>query len=241
MNDITDEHVPTELYTFFRWVLQGTKSNLSYEMSESKRAAVNKHAKSLAQSTVSYHLSDRQTRHNSDSVRYHNKMSQQLVIGVAIRQATRDKKVINLLHGFGVSVGYEHLLKLENEIAITFLQKMKENDGVYVPANIACGRHIFFAVDNVEFAEDTPNGKHTLHGTVMAMYQRRDSDDKTYKLDLTGQAEMKTIKELPSTITDLLPCRIPKNPKPPSPAYPTFALKAGKNMAMTAHVKWLGC
>ncbi len=99
LTDITDAHVPTELYTLFRWMLQGTKSSLASDMSEGKRAAVAKHAKSLAQSTVYYHLSDRQTRHTSDVVRYHNEMPQQLGIGVAVRQAIRDKQIINILHG----------------------------------------------------------------------------------------------------------------------------------------------
>jgi hypothetical protein len=124
-------------------------------MSEGKRAAVDKHAKSLAQSTVYYHLSDRQTRHTSDVVRYHNEMPQQLGIGVAVRQAIRDKQIINILHGFGVSLAYERLLKLETQIANTVLQNMQENDGVYIPANIVLGRHIFFAVDNVDFAKDS--------------------------------------------------------------------------------------
>jgi hypothetical protein len=155
LTDITDAHVPTELYTLFRWMLQGTKSSLASDMSEGKRAAVDKHAKSLAQSTVYYHLSDRQTRHTSDVVRYHNEMPQQLGIGVAVRQAIRDKQIINILHGFGVSVAYERLLKLETQIANTVLQNMQENDGVYISANIVPGRHIFFAVDNVDFAEDS--------------------------------------------------------------------------------------
>lgn len=47
LTDITDAHVPAELYAFFRWVLQGTKSKLGSHMSEGKRAAVDKHAKSL--------------------------------------------------------------------------------------------------------------------------------------------------------------------------------------------------
>ena len=59
------------------------------------------------------------------------------------------------MYSFSVSVGYERLLKLETEIANTVLQQTKENDGVYVSANIVRGRRIFFAVDNVNFAEDT--------------------------------------------------------------------------------------
>ena len=64
----------------------------------------------------------------------------------------------------------------------------------------------------------------------MAMYQRHNSEDITPKLDLKGQAQMKTIKELPSTITNLLPCIMPKNPQPPSPAYPTFVLNKGSQL-----------
>jgi len=146
-------------------------------MFEGKRAAVDKHAKSLSQSSVYYNLSNRQIRHQSDVVRYHNEMPQHLGIGVVVRQAIRDKKVINLQHGFGVSVAYERLLKQETQIAKRVLHKMEENDGVYIPANIVPGRHIFFAVDNVDFAEDMPNRKCTLHGTLMAMYQRHNSED----------------------------------------------------------------
>jgi len=82
----------------------------------------------------------------------------------------------------------------------------------------------FFAIDNVDFAEDTPNGKRTLHGAVMAIYQRHNPEDRTPDLQLTGEAQAKTLKKLPSTITDLLPCRMPKSPKPKSPSYPAFTL-----------------
>ena len=50
-------------WNFSGSLMQGIKSNLSFEMSEGKRSAVDKHAKGIAQSTVSYSLSDLQTRH----------------------------------------------------------------------------------------------------------------------------------------------------------------------------------
>ena len=43
------------------------------------------------------------------------------------------------------------------------------------PRDIVKGRHVFFAIDNVDFAKDTPDGKRTFHGTAMAIYQRADS------------------------------------------------------------------
>ena len=108
LTDATDEHVPTELYTFFRWILQGHKSNLKGDIPEGKKAVVDKHAKILAQSTVSYHLSDRQVQRKSDTVRHYREMPMELAIGISLRQAMRGKKIINMMHGYGVSPAYEH-------------------------------------------------------------------------------------------------------------------------------------
>ena len=70
-------------------------------------------------------------------------MPTELGIGIAVRQATKGKKIINLLHSFGVSVAYERLQKLETQKAKTVLTTMQHNDGVYIPAEAVLGRHIF--------------------------------------------------------------------------------------------------
>ena len=38
------------------------------------------------------------------------------------------------------------------------------------PRDIVKRRHVFFAIDNVDFTEDTPDGKRTFHGTAMDIY-----------------------------------------------------------------------
>ena len=43
------------------------------------------------------------------------------------------------------------------------------NDGLYIPPDLVLGRHVFFAFDNVDFAEDTLGGKNTFHGIAMAI------------------------------------------------------------------------
>lgn len=40
----------------------------------------------------------------------------------------------------------------------------------------------FFGIDNIDFAEDTYDGKHTLHGTSMAVYQKKEKDDNRLEL-----------------------------------------------------------
>ena len=61
---------------------------------------------------------------------------------------------------------------------------MEQNNGLFLPANIVEGRHVFFAIDNVDFAEDTCDGRRTLHGTAMAIYQKCDKDDENPELSL---------------------------------------------------------
>lgn len=54
---------------------------------------------------------------------------------------------------------------------------MEGNGGIFIAPDVVPGRRIFFVVDNVGFAEDTPNGKRTLHGTAMAIFQKKHPGD----------------------------------------------------------------
>ena len=155
LTDINDEHLPKELYSFYHWVLEGPKTSLS---SDFQSAFVSKNAQSLAQTTVSMYLSKYQIqRTNAQCFKSTREMPQQLAIGLAICQAIRSKFVINLLHDFGVTLEYNRLLCIEAQIANSVLQRIC--DDVYIPPDIIKNRHINFAIDNIDFSEDTPNGK----------------------------------------------------------------------------------
>ena len=60
---------------------------------------------------------------------------------------------------------------------LSVIRRMKQNDGVYLPPDIVLGRHVFFAVDNVDVSEDTHDGRKTFHGAAMAIYQKTEPDD----------------------------------------------------------------
>lgn len=64
------------------------------------------------------------------------------------------------------------------------------------------GRRIFFAVDNVDFAEDTSDGKCTQHATATVINQRRQHGDEVSKLELIAHSH--SMKELPRTVSKLL-------------------------------------
>lgn len=48
---------------------------------------------------------------------------------------------------------------------------------MFLPPDIVKGRHVYFAIDNIDFSKDTPDGKRTLHGTAMAIYQKVEPQD----------------------------------------------------------------
>ena len=238
LSDISKEHLPNELYSFYRWVLQGPQATLS---TDCKSSEISKHATSLSQTTMTMFLSQRQVSNKTSiALRSTHEMPQQLAVGVAMRQAIRSKKVINMLHGFGLCVDYKRLLRLEDHMASTVLQRMVANDNVYVPPDIIPGRHIFFAIDNIDFAEDTPDGKNTTHATAMAIYQRCHPGDVTTKLELTDQTTAFSIHDLPATVTKIVECQKP-TAKPSSPIYPSFSVKGSASIADESipDVAWL--
>lgn len=179
----------------------------------------------LSQTTVSMCLTERQVKNKkSDVVRSSSEMPLQLAVGIAVPQAVRSKQLINMLHGFGMSVDYNRILRVEAQSEASVLKRMELNDGLYIPPDVVLGRHVFFAVDNMDFAVDTPDGKNTFHGTAMAIYQRQEAGDVAPELTVDpGDQCLHSIRQLPKSMTTLLECPAPPG-KPVDPTFPQFGL-----------------
>lgn len=93
----------------------------------------------------------------------------QLSIGTAIHQSTRRRQLVDFLHSYGLSVDYSRILQLETQLANAICDRYT-NEGMYIPPGLVKGRFIFFAIDNSDFNEDTPDGKHTSHATATAEF-----------------------------------------------------------------------
>ena len=83
-------------------------------------------------------------------------------IGVSFL-AIYNEKLIDL------SVDYDRILRLETHLANSVIEATREQ-GAFLPTTMHIGSFVFFAVDNSDFKEDTPDGKRTLHATVTAPY-----------------------------------------------------------------------
>lgn len=123
--DLTSDHLPQELFSFCRWLIHGPNVEIS---SDQKRDETNKRAISLAQTVITMCLTDRQ-RNNAKSkvTKSTREMPQQLAVGLALRKSIRSKAIVNMLHGFGMSVEYNRLLRVEAQIENSVVQRMDHN------------------------------------------------------------------------------------------------------------------
>ena len=230
--------MPNKLVHFFSWFIRGA----SDIKDEKKKILVEKRTQSLSQNAIYACLTPRQVLSKTSEAFYStHELPQQLAVGLAVLQATRSEKLLQLLHGFGLSVDHTRILKIETRIAMEEIRRTEMNGGAYLPPDISLGRFVFFSVDNVDFSEDTPDGKRTLHGTVMAIYQQYKKGDVTKPLKFTEATLTSSLTQIPRTVTELLPCHVPGNVKPKIPSHKKFKLEEKYRLSAyeTDDLAWL--
>ena len=79
-----------------------------------------------------------------------------------------------------IGVSYNSIINIEKRIEAAVIDQMKISGGYCLPSFIKKDRCPFFAIDNIDFQEDTVYGQDTLHGTVVVVNQH--ADDSAEKL-----------------------------------------------------------
>ena len=224
--EVNERIVPRELYSFFRWLICGRVEVLS---STRKQAGVNRSAMSISQTAISMSYSERQIKQKTTANLHCTRiMPQQVAIGLSIHQTVRNKKIIEILHGYGMSIEYNRLFRYETQIDETITQDIASNQGINVPKDNVKGRYVFFATNNVDFQEDKRDGKNTTHATALAVYQRKLPDDTTPPLILTEVSGSRALVDIPESLTSLKDCTMPAKPMTKCPTYPDFVPTDGK-------------
>lgn len=123
---------------------------------------------------------------------------------------TRNKKLLELLNSQGYCISYSRVLMVETALANAVVENTKQFHGIYVPPILKKGKFLFFAVDNTDFAEDTPDGKGTTHGTITAIYQRADTSREPIAPPLHFQDTKANSLSMTPHHTSIMPCEKPK-------------------------------
>ena len=142
---------------FFKWCIGGRSA---FSKTNNRNDWINQKSQLLSQNLMFQCLSDKQTKYSdSKNIQHTRNYPMQVGLGMSIHSTTRSKSLVNLMFGFGCSVDYGRVLCLETVIANSVSSCMELNDGCYVPPNLIKNRFTYFAADNLDFLEDTPEGK----------------------------------------------------------------------------------
>lgn len=122
---------------------------------------------------------DRQVKHKpkQDTV-FVRRVETPLSVGLplTVHQRVRDKNLVRVLSSAYIGSGYEHVLNITKRIEHAVVLRMTDTGGYCLPDFIKKGITVFFAVDNIDFMEDTPYGQDTLHGTLIVVNQKEDEN-----------------------------------------------------------------
>ena len=72
-----------------------------------------------------------------------------IYVGLKLYAAVRSKTIIQRLHSIGVSISYERILYICNNISLNMLEKYRR-DGVFVSGNLKLGTFTVIAKDNID-------------------------------------------------------------------------------------------
>ena len=101
-------------------------------------------------------------------------------------------------------INYEKILKIETNIAEAIVEKWKTDD-VNVPPSIQKECPIYFVIDNCDFQNDTPDGKHEFPGTV-SQNSTNPLKSKSLKIE---RNQNKTVDLNPFPAKEIIPRPIP--------------------------------
>ena len=97
---------------------------------------------------------------------------------------TRCRELIDILSDLNISTDYDKLLNIKSQLADTVLTEINNNDGVFIPRSISKDLPNYFAIDNTDLKIDTLDGRNQLHGTAIAVYQKKKKLQKFYNMYL---------------------------------------------------------
>ena len=87
-----------------------------------------------------------------------------LYLGLNVHTQTRSEKLITELHELGLSVSYNRVLQLENQIAFTVCEDFRKK-GVVCPIQLCKGLFTVGALDNIDHNPSSTTAKDSFHGT----------------------------------------------------------------------------
>ena len=156
------ESVPSTLKTIVSMLLNG--ADLNYQDSVDSQAILTisqtilfNFRKRAPSATKSRHFSGREP-------------PLPLYLGMKIHTEKRSRKITTHLHDLGLSVSYDRVLQLENQLATAVCENFQEK-GVVVPAQFRRKLFTAGALNNLDHNPSSTTAEGSFHGTGISLFQ----------------------------------------------------------------------
>ena len=217
--DYTGFEAPTSLTALLKWIIIGPKVGI--DLCPKRKVAVDTSVRNLAEILMNSVKTERQVDYQSKTGGFRKSLETPFSVGLGLymHQKTRSKAVVDTLAQLHLSVPYDKVLQIENDIAQSVYDNMQKNNGVYVPPNLVQNIPVHFAIDNTDFSNDTPDGKHEFHGTGQVVFQKsQDLEVSRLKIHRSKERNL-------SFQEDLFNCSstVCFKPTPPNENFPCFS------------------
>lgn len=93
-----------------------------------------------------------------------------LYIGINVHTQTRSKKMVQQLCQFGLSVSYDRVIQVENQLATGVCQHIAEI-GLVCPSQLHRGLFTIGALDNLDHNPSSTTATDSFHGTGISLFQ----------------------------------------------------------------------
>lgn len=127
-----------------------------------------------------------------------------VLLGLSIHSQTREKKIIDDLHSNGLSISYDRVLEIEDNITNSLCKKY-ETDGIVCPPSLESGLYTCAAIDNIDHDPSSSTAQMSYHGTSISIFQFPDNPSQHQKFRYSEEAPKKT--SLPDYFTQVMPTK----------------------------------
>ena len=166
-----------KLHTLLKWILLGTSNHVE---NETGRKGIDRSTSVACQYIIQSTKTSRQVNYKpQENVTRNREISctveRPLNVGtcIYIYQKTRCRELIDILSDLNISTDYDKLLNIKSQLADTVLTEVNNNDDVFITRSISKDLPIYFSIDKTDLKIDTPDGRNQLHGTAIAVYQKK--------------------------------------------------------------------
>ena len=155
---MTDFEEPRELTSFVKWIIVGTKSQAIGSVRDVTNTTA---AKIIAQQILEATKTDRQATYNpsvKDQIyRKFNETPLTVGLSLMVHNQTRSKKLVDFFSRLNLGISYESTIRVEKRIATGVSERIEQCGGFVLPHFIKKDKQPFFAIDNIDSQECTPD------------------------------------------------------------------------------------